>query len=95
VDVTNTSPSAGDEVVQLYIGQRHGSAARPIRQLKGFQRISLQPGERRSVELVLEASELAYWSDAAQGRVQDETVIDIYVGGDSTAALNASFEVRA
>ncbi len=51
VEVTNTARErAADEVVQLYIHQRHGTASRPVRELKGFQRVSLDPGESRRVE---------------------------------------------
>lgn len=48
LDVTNTSSVAGDAVVQIYIHQRYGSASRPVRQLKGFKRIALAPGETKS-----------------------------------------------
>jgi beta-glucosidase len=95
VDVTNTGVCAAAEVAQLYIHQRYGSAARPIRELKGFNRLTLSPGETQTVEFVLTAKELTYWSSAVHEWVQDETIIDIMVGGDSTATLSASFEVRA
>jgi beta-glucosidase len=95
VDVTNTGACAAAEVAQLYIHQRYGSAARPIRELKGFNRLTLSPGETQTVQFVLTAKELTYWSSAVHDWVQDETIIDIMVGGDSTATLSASFEVRA
>jgi beta-glucosidase len=95
VDVTNTGNCAATEVAQLYIHQRYGSAARPVGELKGFKRLTLSPGETQTVEFVLTAKELTYWSAAVRNWVQDETVIDIMVGGDSTATLSASFEVRA
>ena len=93
VDVTNTGPVTGDEVVQLYIHQRYGSAARPVRELKGFQRVTLAPGETRAVRFPLGPGELSYWSAARRDRVQDETCIDVGVGGDSTAPFTTSFEV--
>jgi beta-glucosidase len=95
VDVTNTGDCTGVEVAQLYIHQRYGSAARPIRELKGFKRLTLAPGETQTVEFTLTAQELTYWSAAVRDWVQDETIIDIMVGGDSAATLSASFEVRA
>ncbi len=48
-DVTNTGPVAGDEVVQLYIHQKAGSDSRPMRELKGFERVTLKPGETKTV----------------------------------------------
>jgi len=95
VDVTNTGSCAATEVAQLYIHQRYGSAARPVRELKGFKRLTLSPGETQTVEFVLTAKELTYWSAAVRDWVQDETIIDIMVGADSAATLSASFEVRA
>ncbi|MBN8658579.1 MAG: beta-glucosidase BglX, partial [Anaerolineae bacterium] len=62
VDVTNTGKVAGDEVAQLYIHQKYGTDTRPIRELKGFERITLQPGEKKTVTFTLGANELTYWS---------------------------------
>jgi beta-glucosidase len=93
VEVTNTGQVAGDEVVQLYIHQRYGSASRPVRALKGFERVTLAPGETRVVRFALGPDELRYWSTANRDWVQDETVFDLWVGGDSTAPLTATFEV--
>lgn len=93
VDVTNTGAVAGDEVVQLYIHQRWGSDTRPMRELKGFERITLQPGESRTVTFPLGPEELTYWSTNAQGWVQDAAAFDVWVGADSTAELHAEFTV--
>jgi beta-glucosidase len=60
-DVKNTGTRAGEEIVQLYIGLRGTSVARPVRQLKGFQRIVLGPGESRRVEFTIGRDELAIW----------------------------------
>ena len=62
--VTNTGAVAGDEVVQLYIHQRAGSTSRPIRELKGFERIALQPGESKTVHVTLGKKELTSWSES-------------------------------
>lgn len=94
VDVTNTGERAGDEVVQLYIHQRHGTSARPVRELKGFERVTLAAGETRMVSFRLGREDLAYWSAATQGWLTDETTFDVYVGGSSAAELATSFEVR-
>jgi beta-glucosidase len=93
VTVTNTGSVAGDEVVQLYIHQRHGSAARPVRELKGFERVTLAPGESRVVRFVLSAEQRRYWSSAARGWVADATTFDVFVGGDSVASLAGTFTV--
>ena len=95
VDVTNTGDRPGDEVVQLYIHQRHGSAARPVRELKGFQRVALEPGETQTVQFALGPGELRYWNAASRDWVIDATTFDVWVGGDSTAALATTFELTA
>ncbi len=86
VDVTNTSGVAADEVVQLYIHQRYGTSSRPIRELKGFQRVSLAAGETRTVTFELGPDQLRYWSAAGRDWVQDATEIDVWVGGSSAVA---------
>jgi beta-glucosidase len=62
VDVTNTGPRAGDEVVQLYIRDVVSSTTRPVKELKGFQRITLQPGEKKTVALDITHDRLAFWN---------------------------------
>jgi beta-glucosidase len=95
VDVTNTGSRAGDEVAQLYIHQRHGAASRPVRELKGFQRLALEPGETRTVRFALGPSELRYWNAATRDWVIDSATFDVWVGGDSTADLSTTFRVAA
>ncbi|NQX35701.1 glycoside hydrolase family 3 C-terminal domain-containing protein [Herbiconiux sp. VKM Ac-2851] len=95
IDVANTSSRDADEVVQLYIHQRYGSASRPVRELKGFERVALSAGETRTVTFELGGESLSYWSAATRDRVQDVTTIDLWVGGDSLAALTASLDVVA
>ena len=92
-DVTNTGPLAGDEVVQLYIHQQAGTDSRPMRQLKGFERLTLAPGETRTVTFHLGPAELGYWSTSAGKWVQDAEAFDIWVGTDSLATLHAEFTV--
>ena len=91
--VKNLGERAGEDVVQLYIHQRHGRASRPIRELKGFQRISLTPGESTTVTFHLGPEALRYWSAADRDWVIDTTTIDVYIGGDSTASQTATFEI--
>ncbi|MEN3336067.1 MAG: beta-glucosidase [Blastocatellia bacterium] len=94
VDVTNTGKSSGDEVVQLYLHQQSGSASRPVRELKGFKRITLAAGEKRTVEFSLGKKELSYWSAAERRWVVEPASFDLWVGADSTATLHTVFNVR-
>jgi beta-glucosidase len=93
VDVTNTGRRSGDTVVQLYAHQRAGSASRPVRELKGFQRISLSPGAKQSVHFVLGKNELQFWSPAKRQWVVEPEQFDVWVGEDSTATLHAEFRL--
>jgi beta-glucosidase len=92
--VTNTGDRVGDETAQLYIHQRAGRATRPVRELKGFQRVTLAPGESRTVTFTLGEVELRYWSAAERNWVIDPGAFDIWIGGDSRAELHTTFEVR-
>ncbi len=95
VVVTNVGTRTADEVVQLYIHQRHGTASRPVRELKGFQRVTLAPDESRTVEFQITPAERTYWNAAARDWVSDTSTFDVWVGGDSTAQLATTFEVTA
>jgi beta-glucosidase len=93
VDVQNSGNLAGDEVVQLYIHQKSGTSSRPVRELKGFQRVSFAPGEKRTIRFELTQHDLIYWSSATRSWVQDPAAFDVWVGGDSTAPLQSKFSV--
>ena len=95
VTVTNTGEREADEVVQLYVHQRHGTAARPVRELKGFERVTLAPGGSRTVTFTVGAEELRYWNAASRDWVVDPATYDVWVGGDSTAELGTTFRVTA
>lgn len=92
-EVANTGRRAGDEVVQLYIHQRAGRASRPVRELKGFQRITLQPGERRTVTFNLDEASVRYWNPAVKDWVVDPGTFDLWVGSSSRASNHATFTV--
>jgi beta-glucosidase len=92
-EVTNTGTLAGDEVVQLYIHQKAGSDSRPMRELKGFERLTLKPGETKKVTFLLGPAELGYWSTNAGKWIQEAEAFDVWVGEDSTATLCAEFAV--
>jgi len=93
VDVTNTSSVAGDAVAQLYIHQRYGSASRPVRQLKGFQRISLEPGETKTLKFPLGKNELKYWNPQTKQWIVEPSEFDVWAGEDSTASLHVDLKV--
>ena len=93
VDVTNTSDRPADEVVQLYVHQRYGTSSRPVRELKGFERVKLAAGQTRTVSFPLGPDQLRYWSAAARAMVQDVTTLDVGVGGSSTVGFTAVLEV--
>lgn len=94
VDVTNTGSVAGDAVAQLYIHQRAGSASRPVRQLEGFQRVALQPGETRALHFSLGRNELQYWSPQAGRWVVEPGGFDVWVGEDSHADVHGELTIE-
>jgi beta-glucosidase len=93
IDVQNAGTVAGDEVVQLYVHQRYGSDSRPVRELKGFERVTLAPGENKTVRFTLGPDELGYWSTAKGRWLQDAVPFDVWVGGDSKATAHAELTV--
>jgi beta-glucosidase len=93
VDVTNTGTIAGDAVAQMYIHQRAGSASRPVRQLKGFRRITLQPGETQTLKFSLGKDELDFWSPQTKAWGVEPGTFDVWAGEDSTASLHAELVV--
>jgi beta-glucosidase len=96
VDVTNTGKLAGDEVVQLYVHQTKSSVKRPGEELRGFQRISLQPGEKRTVTLSLPGEKLAFWDENTHAFVVEPGEFEAMVGASSgDIRLQQSFEVTA
>lgn len=82
VDVTNTGKAAGDEVVQLYIRDKVSSVTQPVKELKGFKRITLKPGEKQTVELTLTPKSFRLWNDRME-RVVEPGEIDIMTGANS------------
>jgi beta-glucosidase len=93
VEVSNTSERTADEVVQLYLHQRYGSASRPVRELKGFRRVTLAAGESRTLQFPLGPDERRYWNAASRTWAGDASTFDVWVGADSTASLTTTFEV--
>jgi len=92
VDVKNTGPRDGDEVVQLYVAHVGSALTRPQQELKGFRRVMIHAGETRTVSIPLKASSLGYWDGKAFAIESDN--VDIRVGGSSDAiALHKQIKV--
>lgn len=83
VEVSNTGKRGGDEVVQLYVHQMKSKVKRPAKELRGFQRISLQPGGKRIVTFTLPAEKLAFWDEKTHGFLVEPGAYDIMIGTSS------------
>jgi beta-glucosidase len=93
VEVENAGRRAGDEVVQLYIRDLVASMTRPVKELKGFQRVSLQPGEKRRVEFVLGPEELGFWNRELR-YVVEPGEFQVMVGANSVDVIESKFNVN-
>ena len=82
VDVTNTGNMKADEVVQLYIRDQVSSVTRPVMELKGFERVSLEPGETKQVTLPITPAALRFY-DRNMQRVVESGTFDIMIGNSS------------
>jgi beta-glucosidase len=92
--LTNTGDRAGHEVVQLYTRDHTGSSTRPVRELKGFQKVFLEPGQSRKVTFELAEADLAFYT--ANGEWEAEPGrFSVFVGNSSEADLEAEFELAA
>jgi len=83
VDVKNTGSRTGDEVVQLYVKHLKSKVERPLEELKGFKRVTLNPGEVQTISIKLPASLLAYWDVAKKAFVVEKEPIRLMVGSSS------------
>ena len=92
VDVTNTGSRAGDDVAQLYMHQRVASRTRPVKQLRGFKRISLEPGQKTTVEFTLTPDDLSL-IDFNMNKVVEPGVFDVMVGSSSADTSSVPLEV--
>jgi len=91
--VSNTGQRDGDEVVQLYIHQQVSTIARPVKELRGFQRIHLKAGEQRRVTFCIDREQLQYLN--AQGEpVLESGTFDIMIGGNSDDTLSQTLRVQ-
>jgi beta-glucosidase len=92
VKVKNTGRLAGTEVVQLYIRNSTASVEQPVRELRGFQRVSLAPGEEKHVEFPLGFDELNFWNEEMKQTVEP-TIYKVWVGGNSLATAETELKV--
>jgi beta-glucosidase len=92
VEVENSGTRAGDEVVQLYIRDVVASMSRPVKELKGFQRVALRPSEKRRVEFTLSHDHLAFWNREMR-YVVEPGEFRVMVGSNSRDVIEAKFEV--
>jgi beta-glucosidase len=92
VDVSNDGSMAAEEIVQLYVRDLVGSVTRPVRELKGFRRLRLQPGETQAVEFRLHTDELAFFGRRNRWVVEPGE-FHLWVGGSSEADLGAAFRL--
>ncbi len=90
--VSNTGQRPGTEVAQLYLQDVVGSVTRPVKQLRGFQRINLQPGESRTVTFVITPEDLAFY-DLNMQRMVEPGEFRVFVGGNSVDLTEATFRV--
>jgi len=92
VDLTNTGRIGADEVVQLYVRDLVGNVTRPVRELKGFRRVRLAPGERVTVSLRLGSDDLAFFG-RHNTRIVEPGEFHLWVGGSSEGGLHAAFRL--
>ena len=96
VTVKNTGDRAGKAVIQLYVGDKESSVFRPVRELKGFEKISLQPGEAKDVSFTLDKRAFAYWNTELHDWTVEPGDFTIEIGRSSRdIALDASFTVNS
>jgi beta-glucosidase len=94
VDVKNTGKREGDEVVQLYIHDVECSVVRPVKELRGFQRISLKPGENKTVTITVPGEKLAFYDEKTHQFVVEPGTFDVLVGSSSAdIRLQGKFDV--
>ena len=91
-EICNRGDRVADEVVQLYTRDLVGSITRPVKELKGFQRVRLQPGETRTVSFELHTDDLSFCGRDGQ-RVVEPGLFHAWIGGSSDASLHAEFRV--
>jgi beta-glucosidase len=93
VTVTNTGKRAGKEVVQLYINDTYASVVRPVKELKGFELVSLQPSQSKEIRFTLDKDALGFYNNQGEYKVESGDFI-IYVGGSSQTDLHTNVDYK-
>ena len=91
--LTNSGGVAGEEVVQLYVGDVVASRVRPVKELMGFQKVALQPGESRKIKFEVEATDLGFY-DEGMNYVVEPGLFKVWVGPNSRDGLEGEFKVE-
>ncbi len=94
VEVKNTGSRSGDEVVQLYLHDPVASLSQPVRRLRGFQRVTLAPGQKKTVTFTLDKDDVGFFDNGGRFVVEPGT-IDVYAGDSSTGGEHGAFQVTA
>jgi beta-glucosidase len=93
-DITNTGSVAGDDVVQLYIHQDGTTILQPVRRLDGFQRVTLAPGQTKTVTFTLGPANIGFYTNNPGQFVVEPGTVDVYIGDSSTGGLHGQFTVH-
>ena len=91
-EVTNAGACAAEEIVQLYVRDLVGSVTRPVKELKGFKKVFLQPGETQTVVFTLHTDDLSFYGRNMQLNTEPGS-FQVWIGGSSEAELGTGFEV--
>jgi beta-glucosidase len=92
-DISNTGTRTGDDVAQLYIHESGTTILQPVRRLDGFQRVTLTPGQTKTISFTLGPANLGFFNNQGQFAVEPGSV-DVYVGDSSVGGLHDQFTVR-
>ncbi len=92
-EIHNAGRRTGDEIVQLYVNDPVARISRPVKELKGFQRITLAPGARKRVEFTLRREDLQYWSES--GWTFEPGTFKVWIGPSSASGLEGSFDLQS
>jgi len=94
-DVANTGQRAGATVAQVYVGDPSATVKRPVKELKGFEKVRLGPGDTHHVSITLNRRSLAYWSEERKGWQVDPGKFVVFVGDSSESTpLTQDFQVQ-
>ncbi len=93
VDITNTGKRKGKEVIQLYIRDKYASITRPVKELKGFELLELDPGEIKTINFVLTDKELGFYDNNGEWLLENGE-FEVFVGGSSETTNKINFELK-